>query len=317
MSNLQPDEALYSLLCKYLLNEADTLERKWVEAWRMEQAANEAVLNAIRQVLDASRPAAVYPGLDTVSSWERLKAGIMAEKVVPLRSRFPWLRIAAILVVAVGLTYWFWPRPPQPEQVFAGGQEATLEDGSLVALQPDASLQLVSGFGKKERRVRFSGKGVFKVAQRAEMPFIVVLGQTEIKVLGTEFSVDYTENTGLTVHVTSGKILVTDGRQGDSTVLTQGMLLRREKKGTHFSVAENIANLPGKQLVFRNVPLHKVLTAVEAVYDVRVDVADASLLQKEVTANFENESIDNVLASIAFMTNSQAEKTGQQHFVIK
>ncbi|RPE12881.1 DUF4974 domain-containing protein [Chitinophaga lutea] len=320
MSNLQPDEALYSLLCKYLLNEADTVERQWVEAWRMEQPVNEEVLNGIRQVLEASASAAAHPGIDTGASWERLKTTITAggeENVVPIRRPFPWLRIAAVLLVAVGAAFWLWPRQAQQETAFSGGQKAVLKDGSQVALQPNADLKLAGGFGKKERRVRLTGKAIFTVAQDPEAPFVVEVDQTEIKVLGTEFTVDYGPQTGLTVHVNSGKVLVTDRRHGDSAVLTPGMVLRQEVKETGFSVAENIINLSSKQLVFRNVPLHKVLAAVEAVYDVDVKVADSALLQKEITANFENESIENVMAAITYMTNSQAEKTGQQQFSIK
>ncbi len=320
MSNLQPDEALYSLLCKYLLNEADAVERQWVDAWRMEQPVNEGVLDGIRQVLEASAAAAVHPGIGTDASWERLKANITAGEeshVVPIRRSFPWLRIAAVLLVALGAAFWLWPRQPQKEVTYAGGQQAVLEDGSRVALQSNADLKLAGGFGKKERRVRLTGKALFNVEQDPEAPFVVEVDQAEIKVLGTEFTVEYGPQTGLTVHVNSGKVLVTDRRHGDSAVLTPGMMLRREAQETDFSVAENIINLSSKQLVFRNVPLHKVLAAVEAVYDVDVNVADSALLQKEITANFENESIENVMAAISYMTNSQAEKTGQQQFSIK
>ncbi|WP_343701130.1 FecR domain-containing protein [Chitinophaga sp.] len=351
MSNLQPDEALYSLLCKYLLNEADATERQWVEAWRMQQPVNEEVLNAVSRVLEASMQAAAHPARDTEASWQRLlkdigrgqakerpespdgsrpqpEAAIIPMQgrepeasaeaaVIPMRRRFTWPAAAAILVIALGLGYWLWPGPAAEPQVFAGGQQAVLEDGSRVALEQNAALKVAESFGKKERRVQFSGKAVFNVAQNPGNPFVVELGQTEIKVLGTEFSVDYDGHAELTIHVSSGKILVTDRQQGDSVVLTQGMMLRREEQKAHFSVAENIPDLSGKQLVFHNVPLHKVLAAVEAVYNIQVSVADSTLLQKEVTANFENESVDNVMATIAYMTNSQAEKTGEQQFSIK
>lgn len=330
MSNLQPDEALYSLLCKYLLNEADATERQWVEAWRMQQPVNEEVLNAVSRVLEASVPAATHPHRDTEASWQRLLKDINGGQaneggtqtreetaIIPIRRRFTWPAAAAILVIALGLGYWLWPGPAAEPQVFAGGQQAVLEDGSRVALERNAALKVAESFGKKERRVQFSGKAVFNVAQNPENPFVVELGQTEIKVLGTEFSVDYDGRAELTIHVSSGKILVTDRQQGDSVVLTQGMMLRREEQGPRFSVAENIPDLSSKQLVFHNVPLHKVLAAVEAVYNIQVSVADSTLLQKEVTANFENESVDNVMATIAYMTNSQAEKTGEQQFSIK
>ncbi len=313
MSILQPDEALYSLLCKYLLNEADTVERQWVDSWRQQHPANEETLSAIRKMLEVPLPEVAYPGLDTESSWQRLKMQIQP----PFRQRYLWMKIAAVLVLALGVTLWFtlWQASPQ-EQTFAGAQQAKLPDGSHVAMEGNAQLKLLKGFDRSGRTVHFSGKAVFDIAQNAEHPFVIVMGHTEVKVLGTRFLVDYhPEDSSLTVHVTSGKIMVTDLRQGDSVVLSQGMLLHSGHQQP-FVVADYVKDITRRQLVFNNVPLQKVLQTVEAVYGVKVEVTDSIVLQKAVTANFENETIDNVLASIAFMTNTETSAAGPQRYTI-
>lgn len=315
MGILQPDEAIYSLLCKYLLNEADGVERQWVETWRKEDPANEEILSSIRRMLDALSPVVNIPDLDTESSWQRLKTTIGAE---PTRVRkMHWgLKVAAVLVLVLGAALFFILQPGQKEQVFAGAQKISLMDGTLVSMEAGSEMHLSKGFGKAARSVKFSGKGHFDIAQHAEHPFIIVVGHTEIKVLGTRFMIDFKpEDSSLVILVNSGKIQVTDLDKKESVVLTPGMLLRRDQQQAPFEVAENVQDLSRKQLVFSNVPLQKVIQTIEVVYGVEVEVGDAALLEKVVTANFENEPIDNVLATIAFITNTEVEKTGQRYSI--
>jgi ferric-dicitrate binding protein FerR (iron transport regulator) len=239
--------------------------------------------------------------------------------IYPLpRHRYRWLQIAAVLVLAVGLTVWFARQSGTSPVTFSGAQQAALDDGSRVIMEPDAQMKLLDGFGKKERKVAFSGKAVFDIKQDAQTPFVVVLGKTEIKVLGTRFMVDFQpEEHELTVHVSSGRIMVTDHEKGESVILSQGMLLKRSKPQLPFEVAAHVQDIGKKSLVFRDTPLEEVLKTISAVYNITVDVEDSTLLQKSVTTNFENESIDNIMATIAFMTNTRVEKAGQQNFSIR
>ncbi|RPD39246.1 FecR family protein [Chitinophaga barathri] len=327
MSNLQPDEALYSLLCKYLLNEADNAERQWVGAWLKEVPANEDVLAAIRRMLEVPLPVAAYPGLSTDASWDRLKANITgaglepvemntSATVVPIRRNYLWLKIAAVLVLALGLTWVLLPSKSNREQVFTGAQQAALPDGSKVRLFDDAEMKLENGFGKNERRVAFTGKGEFDISPNPDAPFVILLGRTEIKVLGTRFTVNYAAG-NLVIHVSSGKIQVNDPDRQKSVVLTEGMLLRCNETKEPFTVAAHIPDLEKKRLVFRNVPLEDVILSIEAMYDVQVDVKDSAILRQSITSNFENETIDNVMASIAFITNTTVQKAGTQQFTLQ
>lgn len=350
---LQPDEALYSLLCKYLLNEADGVERRWVETWRTENTANEEVLSAIRSMLDAPAPTITYPGLDTDSSWERLKQQITGagpskaaeqgrqgrdlsasftqdradrdfghgegpEVITLPRRRYRWLQVAAAVLVLGGLGFWFSTRPGAEQVVFSGAQQAALEDGSKVIMEQGALMELSADFGEKERRVAFSGKAVFDIAQQAGSPFVIVLGKTEIKVLGTRFTVDYQpENNDLTVHVSNGRIMVINPAKGENVILSGGMLLKQDEPQQPFEVAAHVKDIAKRSLMFRDVPLQEVLQTLKAVYSITVNVEDTALLRKEVTANFENEPIENIMETIAFMTNTRVDNNGEYDFSIR
>src|SRR5690606_9129923 len=135
--------ALYSLLCKYLLGEAEAPERAWVEAWRKERPANEAALGAIRRLLEAPRPADPSFGISTDASWDRLRATIAAQpaaspaaeaeaEMVPLRRRNTWWMAAAAVAALLIAGFWGLGRLGAGEQSFSGGQTAALHDGSRI-----------------------------------------------------------------------------------------------------------------------------------------------------------------------------------------
>lgn len=308
MSHLKPDEALYSLLCKYLLNEAEAPERAWVDAWRKDQPANEAALGAIRQMLEAPRPADNSFGISTDSSWERLRATVTGgaeaapePRIVPVSRRNTWWMAAAALAVLVMGGIWGLRYFRGGEQSFSGGQTAALHDGSRIQLAGDAELTVDEDFGDRERRVRVSGKADFDIAPSAGKPFIVEAGGTEIKVLGTRFTVSF--DTTLFIQVESGKIQVTDPELGKPVIMTQGMTLRRNNANGEFQVTGGEA----WPLEFKDIPFGLVLETVQKAYQVKISVADPAMLEKRITVRFSGESIAEVMEALAFMVSANVE----------
>jgi len=108
------------------------------------------------------------------------------------------------------------------------------------------------------------------------------------------------------VHVDTGEVMVSDSRSSDSVVLSAGMLLEQKDK-ERFRVAAHVADAVGKQLSFTDTPLSEVLETIGLVYNITV-TADSTLLELPVTATFTGETADNILASLAFMTNATIEK---------
>ncbi|WP_298707323.1 FecR family protein [Chitinophaga sp.] len=309
MSHLQPDEALYSLLCKYLLNEAEAPERAWVDAWRKEGPANEAALAAIRRLMEAPAPATPNFGISTDSSWERLRATVTARpaaaapeaEIVPLRRRNTWWMAAAAVAVLLMAGFWGLKRLGSGEQSFSGGQTAALHDGSRIQLAGNGTLTVDEDFGEEERRVRVSGKADFDIAPAAGKPFIVEAGGTEIKVLGTRFTVSF--DTTLFIQVESGKIQVTDPSLGEPVVMTEGMSLRRNGANGGFEVSGQ----PERPMVFRDVPFGLVVETVEKRYKVNITVADPAMLEKRITVHFSGESVEEVIDALAYMVSASVE----------
>lgn len=337
MSRSFPDEALYTLLCKYLLDEADMAERELVEDWRLQDTDNEALLASLQRVLQASvatPPMAVQA--DTEVSWQQLleRAGVTPvmnrqpettapdTPIIPVntpRRRFNWLQAAAILLLIAGAAWWWlFASPGPPARTFNGPQLATLDDGSRIEMTGTSRLETEKGFGKKNRRVYFSGNATFDVARDAAHPFIVQMGSMEVKVLGTRFHISDAQGKALlAIHVSDGKIMVIDHAHADSVIMTAGMLLKKTAATAPFSVAAHVADPVKKSLVFKDTPLEAVLQTVRTVYNVQVDITDTSLLHLPVTTTFTNEPVENIMATVSFITNASLEKIDEGHYRLK
>jgi hypothetical protein len=71
-----------------------------------------------------------------------------------------------------------------------GGQyRVKLSDSTTVWLNANSSLDFPAAFTGSERRVRVRGEAYFEVAGNARRPFIVEVGDLQIRVLGTSFDV--------------------------------------------------------------------------------------------------------------------------------
>jgi transmembrane sensor len=71
-----------------------------------------------------------------------------------------------------------------------GGQyQVTLVDGTKVWLNAESSLRFPTAFTGKDREVELTGEAYFEVKADKDKPFLVQAGQTETRVLGTNFNI--------------------------------------------------------------------------------------------------------------------------------
>jgi transmembrane sensor len=77
-----------------------------------------------------------------------------------------------------------------------------LPDGSIVELKEDAAIAVEFTSGRRQVRLQ-RGVAHFKVAKNPQNPFVVQVGRIEVRAVGTEFSVNFSD--------TSAEVLVTEG----------------------------------------------------------------------------------------------------------
>jgi len=103
-----------------------------------------------------------------------------------------------------------------------GGQyQVTLADGTKVWLNAESSLRFPTAFTGKDREVELTGEAYFEVKADKDKPFLVQAGQTETRVLGTNFNVmAYSDEGAVKTTLLEGAVSM--GLGAHSTLLQPG-----------------------------------------------------------------------------------------------
>ena len=190
-----------------------------------------------------------------------------------------------------------------------------LADGTRVLLGPASKLVVADDYGARRRDVYLlSGEAFFEVVHDTAHPFVVRAAEASIEDIGTAFTVRIDTSTSVRIAVTQGKVRLWRGVSGGPTldleagqaaVLDSGSLMAREQDAT----ADELAFTRG-QLVFREAPLTRVASDVERWYGIRLRVDDSTLAKRRLTASFEKETPEQVLAVIGAALGTTVTRQG-------
>ncbi|MEP6949433.1 MAG: FecR family protein, partial [Ginsengibacter sp.] len=95
-----------------------------------------------------------------------------------------------------------------------GGQyQVVLPDGSKVWLNSASSLHFPTAFEGNLRIVELTGEAYFEVTKNKERPFLVKVGDMEVKVLGTHFNINaYPDENIIKTSLLEGRVKITKGK---------------------------------------------------------------------------------------------------------
>jgi transmembrane sensor len=234
------------------------------------------------------------------------------------RWRGPVFAVAAALTAMVGIAQWRGGDTPTV-QVYAtpvGQRDSVrLPDGSMVVLAPGSRLTVASGFNSGNREVTLEGAAFFEVQHDGAHPFVVHSRGAEIRDIGTAFSVNTDVNGRVSVAVTHGIVVLRDTtagsaapvelRAGDRGVLGGGTLA--VARGT---VTEDDMSWTRGQLVYRDAPLAEVQADIRRWYGIELQVADAVLAGRTLTATFRGDSAEQVVQVIALALGANVVQRG-------
>ena len=98
----------------------------------------------------------------------------------------------------------------------------TLEDGSVVYLAENTSLQYPQHFSSDRRDVSLQGNALFDVAGNRARPFVIETEDTRIEVLGTAFNVKSSGSSPFELSVQRGEVKVTLKKSGQDIHVKAG-----------------------------------------------------------------------------------------------
>ncbi|MEQ8556041.1 MAG: DUF4974 domain-containing protein [Cyclobacteriaceae bacterium] len=228
-------------------------------------------------------------------------------------------RLAAILLmglISYGVWYTYWVSDKSEisvndtvhmEKEAPAGRKVTfqLPDGTSVKLNSSSHLTYLEDPNTHERHVNLIGEAFFDVARDVNRPFVIHAKTLKIKVLGTSFNVKaFPEEINSVVAVTSGKVAVSDNElRFDSRDLLPGQMLSySEISGkamlSDFQIDEQIG-WKENILFFREKSFDEVINQLGRWYGVTFHVDKSFGLNKKITGNFKQASLEEVLHSLS------------------
>ena len=155
-----------------------------------------------------------------------------------------------------------------------GGQyQVVLPDGSQVWLNAASSLRFPTSFTGNERRVEITGEAYFEVAKNANLPFVVQVNTSEIKVLGTHFNImAYNEEELLKTTLLEGSVQFTSGE--NHATLQPGQQSQLIKNGQvkildNVNIEEVVAWKNG-MFHFEKMDIESLMRQISRWYDIEV-----------------------------------------------
>jgi len=254
-------------------------EERVLEAWLAGDVRRVGAFAKARAVaLHAERARALGPQFDAAAF-----APYVAER--PNR-RVAFGAIAAVLagIVASGA---IWSQ--MGAQVYATriGQVlvAPLEDGSVVTLNTASEIEV--NYSETRREIELvSGEALFDVAKNAARPFIVNAGDTQVRAVGTSFSVRRLEGRPIEVLVSEGVVEVThDGKVRRVAANVRAVAVAKTVDVATVAPAKVERQLAWRdgRLVFEGETLREAAREFERYSDTRIVIADREIAGRTIT----------------------------------
>jgi transmembrane sensor len=180
-----------------------------------------------------------------------------------------------------------------------------LTDGTVVFLNASSRIMYPENFEADRRLIHLTGEAFFIVAKDTLRPFIVEAGSLQTKALGTKFNISaFPESCHITVSLLEGMVEVMDGSEDNKLIL-------EERQAVRYNVVNNkldkvsfnyIGSIQWKDgiLFFQKASLFEAIVELERWYGVAISVSGLPTDPKMISGRFENESLVNVLRSMAF-----------------
>ncbi|WP_435579864.1 FecR family protein [Gilvibacter sp.] len=206
----------------------------------------------------------------------------------------PLLRIAAILVVALGVYFTLFNEDRiKVATAMAEQKTIVLPDNSEVRLNAGSNLSFSEDSWAEARELTLNGEAYFKVAKG--QVFDVISKQGKVTVLGTEFNV-IDRGEFFQVVCYEGRVAVTFGDAKEE--LLPGDAIRFfEGEARLFNVNESNPSWIQKKSSFDAVSMALVLDELERFYEVEIN-ASSSVLKRQFTGAFSHEDLEQALKQI-------------------
>jgi transmembrane sensor len=314
------------LLLKVIEGRADESEVNLFKLWVESSSENAELFVQLKRVYQLSS----FENHSSQANWEKVVHKVRTGYTVPnfielpansgVRNQIwlsPLLRVAAAIVLLIGISFLLRVTVFNPEQVTVSGKDLSknepylMRDGSLVFLNGDSEITISKKFGEKHRVVSLTGEGYFEITKVDGVPFVVKTNSTTTRVLGTSFNV-YSDRSGqVKVSVTSGLVEFAES-EGDKI-----LRLEAGEQGTYEPadgrVVKSMISDPNFQawrtgvLIFRETHLEDAIKMLGKHYSRILTIEGIDERIGSITTTFDNQPLDAVLEELTLLLNAKTE----------
>jgi transmembrane sensor len=315
---LEDNKDIEVIIAKYLAGEATPDEAMYLDNWTALSDANAQYFETCKKILQSN----VHSNkIDVNTAWQSVESKVQfLEPIRKKQSNTKYWAIAAslALIVGFGALYFYFSKPKQIMEYAATDvvKSVQLADASEIEIYKKSSIQLAESFNENSRTLKLKGSAYFKVVHDASKPFVVSIGSLNVKDIGTKFKI-VTSNNGdtVTVSVDEGSVLVYDSlgfeKQIGAGVKIVYVLSQHQIQEIGFINSPLL-----KSFQFENASLKDVISQMSEAYKVPIVIESESVLNCKITAQFQNESLENVLLIISETLGLATNKTSSGYIVI-
>jgi len=193
-----------------------------------------------------------------------------------------------------------------------------LPDSSTVILNSGSEIKYSSDFGK-QRDIWLKGEAFFKVTKNINSPFIVHTNDFNVKVLGTEFNVNST-TINQTVSLAKGKVnvMLKESKDEINLIPNEELVWNAKTKAVikrNFDVIKILA-WKDNILLLDDVKIEDALPKINQFYGVNFIIKDSGIAKQHIKGAFKNQTIDEFISSLEFISDVSITKTSQNNIEI-
>jgi transmembrane sensor len=189
-------------------------------------------------------------------------------------------------------------------------RQVTLEDGSIVTLQPQSILTLPDKFTATERIVNLNGEAFFEIKRDVTRPFYVYSREVVTKVLGTSFNIKALEtDKNVTVAVKTGRVSVFTNPKIKESTASEVILTPNQQAVYHrqdIAVTKEIVDKPEvileKPTIFKmkyaDTPVTEIFRVLQENYGVDIKFDEERFRNCVLTTSMSDEGLFERIAVI-------------------
>lgn len=268
------------LLIKFLLKETTPAESKQIQAWLDETPGNTTYFKQFEQIWQSSKQLAGQSNVDEIQAWQKFKAKTEQQAViVPLKSNFSWLKIAAAVVLVAGI-WMVYSQFSKPEylELAANTKVLTerLPDGSEITLNKNSKISYAGNFSTNRKLKLSTGDVFFQVAHDKQHPFVISMDKVSVTVVGTAFNIKHLKG-NTEVIVEEGIVRV--ALANEELLLYKGEKLQIDNSTTKLVKGRNTNQLytyyRSQLFMPNNTPLYELAEVLAEAYGTQIIVDNA------------------------------------------